>query len=222
MERPVTPRGAGCARPILIYDGDCNFCRFWIERWRLLTVDRLDYIELQSPTVAERFPNLPRADLVKAVHLVEPDGNICQGAEAVFRSLALNPSWRWLLAAYRSLPGVKPASERLYQYVAEHRTGLSAVTRIALGGYPAPARYELTRNLFLRGLGTIYLIAFLSLWYQVDGLIGRNGILPAAEYVDAARQYFDGQQVGWARYLALPTWCWLSASDFCLHALCGL
>ena len=33
-------------KPILVYDGDCSFCRLWIGRWRDLTADRVRYEEL--------------------------------------------------------------------------------------------------------------------------------------------------------------------------------
>ncbi|KAJ8669667.1 hypothetical protein QAD02_000926 [Eretmocerus hayati] len=36
-----------------------------------------------------------------------------------------------------------------------------------------------TRNLFLRGMTIIYLFAFLSFYYQIPGLYGDNGVLPA-------------------------------------------
>src|SRR5256885_12282910 len=39
----------------------------------------------------------------------------------------------------------------------------------------------LSRWIFIRLLGVIYLVAFISLWRQIDGLIGHNGILPVAE-----------------------------------------
>src|SRR5207249_10030003 len=70
--------------------------------------------------------------------------------------------------------------------------------------------------LFLRLLGLTYLIAFVSLWTQIDGLVGHNGILPAADYLEAIRQ-----RVGPERYWWLPTICWFSASDSFLHFLCG-
>jgi hypothetical protein len=69
--------------------------------------------------------------------------------------------------------------------------------------------------LLLRGLGLTYLMAFASLAVQVDGLIGRRGILPVANYLDNMR---------WARgreaYWELPTVFWLDASDRALH-LCA-
>ncbi len=39
--------------------------------------------------------------------------------------------------------------------------------------------YLLTRWIFLRLLGIVFIVAFLSLSVQIKGLIGNNGILPA-------------------------------------------
>lgn len=41
--------------------------------------------------------------------------------------------------------------------------------------------YTISRWLFLRGLGVVYLIAFLSLWRQVTALLGEKGLLPVAD-----------------------------------------
>jgi hypothetical protein len=73
----------------------------------------------------------------------------------------------------------------------------------------------LARWLFLRFLGAIYLIAFLSFWIQVEGLIGSNGILPAAELMQRAHE-----RIPW-RFDLLPTLAWFNASDRFLHFLCG-
>ncbi len=73
----------------------------------------------------------------------------------------------------------------------------------------------LTRWIFLRLLGVIYLIAFISLWTQLDGLIGSNGILPASELMESVRQRFPG------RFDLLPTLAWFDASDQFLHLLCS-
>ncbi|HKQ60052.1 MAG TPA: lipase maturation factor family protein [Candidatus Polarisedimenticolaceae bacterium] len=73
--------------------------------------------------------------------------------------------------------------------------------------------HALTRWLFLRALAIVFLIAFLSYWVQLDGLIGSRGILPARALIDAASTW------GAARFWHLPTLCWLGVSDGCLHAL---
>lgn len=220
MRSPVQV-GQPPPKPLLVFDGDCNFCRFWIERWRQITGPRVDFIPFQDPAVSARFPELAREQCELAVQLIEPDGKVYSGAEAAFRALGSQRSWRWPLAAYRSLPGAAGLSERLYRVVARHRTVFSWLTRALWGSQPELPRYQLVRWIFLRGLGLVYLGAFLSLWVQMDGLLGSKGILPAAEYMKGAREFFDGQNLGGTRYYLMPTWCWISASDLFLHALCG-
>ena len=56
------------AKPVLIFDGDCNFCRRWILRWQQATGERVEYIPFQDPTVAQRFPELTRERCEQAVH----------------------------------------------------------------------------------------------------------------------------------------------------------
>jgi hypothetical protein len=72
----------------------------------------------------------------------------------------------------------------------------------------------------LRVLGVVYLAAFWSLATQIVGLIGHDGILPAAEYMERVRAYVAAENIGLDRYRLLPTICWLGASDVVLRALC--
>jgi lipase maturation factor 1 len=73
-----------------------------------------------------------------------------------------------------------------------------------------------TSWLFLRLLGVVYLIAFVSLWSQIHGLVGKQGILPIADFLAAVRR-----QAGAAGYRELPTLLWFDASDAALHVLCA-
>jgi hypothetical protein len=77
----------------------------------------------------------------------------------------------------------------------------------------APISYAWTRQLFLRSLAVVFLIANVSYWVQLDGLIGAQGILPAAEFMTAVKGL--GVSGAWRA----PTLCWLGASDGSLHAL---
>ena len=74
--------------------------------------------------------------------------------------------------------------------------------------------YLLSRWLFLRLLGLVYLIAFVSLAVQVTGLVGEHGILPARDFLDQARTTYGG-----AAYRLFPTLCWLGAGDGALRLL---
>ena len=77
--------------------------------------------------------------------------------------------------------------------------------------------YVLTRWLFLRSLGVIFLIAFASLGSQLPGLIGEHGIWPAREYLSRIQQV-----MGADRFLQVPSLFWLNASDAFLIAICWL
>jgi hypothetical protein len=72
------------------------------------------------------------------------------------------------------------------------------------------------RWLFLRALGCIYFSAFFSLIFQIRGLIGPDGILPAVEYLQAV-----AHALGYSRGIWFaPTLLWLSSGAHALTALC--
>ena len=198
------------SKPLLVYDNDCDFCRYWIAQWQHVTGNRIAYAPYQE--VASRFPEIPISAYESSVQLILENGTVFSGAEAVFR--ALNNSL--LLWCYYHLPGFASVSEGIYRFVARHRSFFSALTRWFCGTHTDKTTFYLSRWLFLRGLGCIYLIAFLSLWVQIQGLVGSNGILPAGEYLTAVRQ-----QIGPEGYYLLPTLFWLNPSDAFLHFLCA-
>src|SRR5262249_5854509 len=109
-------------RPLLVYDGHCDFCRFWLNRIRRRVGDRIAYEPYQK--VADRSPVLPRARFRRAVQLIEPDGRVYGGAEAVFRALAQAPRGDCWLRVYRRVPGARPFFDLGYRFVANHRPGL--------------------------------------------------------------------------------------------------
>src|SRR5579859_7926630 len=132
MNRGI-PVAAPPPKPLMVYDGDCRFCGLWIRRWRQLTGDPVDYIKSQDPQVAARFPEIPREEFNQSVQLIEPDGAVFSGAEAVFRALAKNPNLAWPLDFYESSPAFAKITEGSYKFVAGHRTAFSYVTRFLWG-----------------------------------------------------------------------------------------
>lgn len=72
------------------------------------------------------------------------------------------------------------------------------------------------RWLFLRALGCIYFSAFFSLVFQIRGLIGPEGILPANEYLEAVAHTLGHLRGVWYA----PTVLWFSTSPHSLTALC--
>lgn len=74
----------------------------------------------------------------------------------------------------------------------------------------APGRL-VPRWIFLRALAAIYFSAFFSLLFQIKGLIGTDGILPAHDYLAAVAHSYPLSKLWFA-----PTVYWISSSS---HAL---
>lgn len=109
-------------KPLLIYDGDCAFCRRCVEYGRNLTGDAVDYRPYQQ--VAAQFPYIPIEQFRAAAQFVDRDGSVSSGAEAVFRALAHAPGYGWLLWLYRHSGHFAALSEAAYRWVARHRDDL--------------------------------------------------------------------------------------------------
>src|SRR5499427_5640929 len=108
---------------------------------------------------------------------------------------------RWLFASGQN------GSSRLGQ-------DAEGVKDAALPG-PGKADGLLPRWIFLRALGLIYYSAFFSLAFQIKGLIGPQGLLPAGEFL---REVW--QQFGRVGYWYAPTLLWFSSGRHMLTGLC--
>ncbi len=199
-------------RPLLVYDGDCSFCRLWIERWKTTTGDQVRYEPFQQ--VASQFPEIPREEFTRSVQLILPSGEVFSAAHAVFRALAFARGHGWMLWLYRRVPGVALASEGAYGFIARRRNPLYKLTRLLWGDHFESPDFVLTRGIYLQLLGVVYFFAFLSLVTQITGLIGTDGLAPVGNYLQLIRE-----NLGAAGYWRFPTLCWLSSTDAFLHFL---
>lgn len=78
-------------------------------------------------------------------------------------------------------------------------------------------RYSRTAELFIRLLGLVYFCALGSFAMQIDGLVGRNGVVPMGPFIEhVARQY------GTAGWLVVPSLFWFSSSDTFVQLTCFL
>ena len=201
-------------KPLMIWDGDCHFCKRWIERWREITAGKVEYATYQE--AAAQFPEIPIEQFKRSVVFIEPDGAAFVAAEAVYRSLRYRSSRKWLAWSYDHVPGFAGISDAAYKFIARHRALGSTFTRLLWGKDVRPPTYFWARRWFLRTIGLVYLIAFVSLWVQIDGLVGSSGMSPVSQFLPAVRQQF-----GTDAYFLLPTFCWFASSNAFLHLLCG-
>jgi predicted DCC family thiol-disulfide oxidoreductase YuxK len=201
-------------RPVLIYDGDCSFCKLWIGYWGALTGDRVEYITAAAAAAKSRYSDIPVLDMRRSVQFIAPDGTRYQAAEAVFRSLATVPRLGWLLVLYHSLPGFSMIAEAIYRLIARNRELGYKVTRLLWGDEVRPSTYFAASALFTRALSFLYLIAFASFGMQARGLIGSQGILPLRSYFESALG-----QLGSSTLWRIPTLFWWAPEDFAILSI---
>lgn len=203
------------SKPLLIWDGECNFCRRWIHRWQAFTQDKIDYAISQE--VRSRFPQIPPDHWDQSVQLIETDGKVYQGAAAVFKALSYASKKKWLYPLYQKVPAFRGVSEWFYAQVASNRVLFSKLTWFLWGDHLEPSTYQFSSWLFVKWLGVIYFIAFVSFAYQARGLVGAQGLIPMEEYLNMAKEYYG--KIG---FLNLPTLFWLNSSDGMLLTVGGL
>jgi len=76
-------------------------------------------------------------------------------------------------------------------------------------------QFSVASDVFLRALAVVWFIAFASFWWQLRGLVGPNGVLPAQPFLDAI-----AKELGEHRWWQTPTLCWIFGAGWFLHALC--
>ncbi|CAM4308066.1 lipase maturation factor family protein [Corallococcus soli] len=199
-------------RPLVLFDGDCGFCKRWVARWSGNTDGRVRFVRASGWLLT--LLGIPRREMQRAMQLVEPSGRRSSGAEAVFRMLAWSPHRSTRVAARLGLlPGIRQAAGAAYSLIARNRRRASRLDTWLFSRVTEPAEHRWVRWVFLRLLGGTFLIAFTSLGRQVLGLYGEKGIRPLREVTHSERWAAQGK---WRR----PSVFWWDASDAALTRGC--
>ena len=70
-------------------------------------------------------------------------------------------------------------------------------------------RILISRIIYLRLLSIIYLLSFISLYYQIQGLWGNEGIVPANLFISNLKQ----NSTLYSHIISYPSFVWLFSSD---------
>jgi predicted DCC family thiol-disulfide oxidoreductase YuxK len=108
---------------ILLYDGDCAFCRTSVGLLR-----RLDWFGRIRPQDARDTANLPHCPeplvpekLLEEMHVVTPDRRHAYAGYRAIRWLAWRLPPLWPLAPFFYLPGALWFGSKLYRWIARNR-----------------------------------------------------------------------------------------------------
>lgn len=113
-------------RAIVLYDGDCPFCRRSVRILRAL--DWLGRLEFQSARDTANLPrttvSLDRIKLLEEMHVVTPARDRAYVGFSAFRWIAWRLPLTWPLAPFLYIPGVLTLGNRVYRLVARNRFDL--------------------------------------------------------------------------------------------------
>lgn len=113
------------ARCVVVYDGQCRFCRRQVEWIRARDCGvRLELVPRQTVGLEQRFPLLAEDDFNSGLRVVMPDGTVRIGADGVYEIARRLPRWRWVAWLYR-VPGLRQIARGLYACVARNRYKLA-------------------------------------------------------------------------------------------------
>ena len=106
-------------RPLLVWDGDCGFCKRCVLLWRRIVKEPIDDCPYQECKV-QRLP-VSDPQFARRVYLFERDGTPLSGAAAVYRSLQ-STRLAFLHRLYSRSAAFAAFSEKAYAWVARHRS----------------------------------------------------------------------------------------------------
>ncbi|WP_017719617.1 thiol-disulfide oxidoreductase DCC family protein [Kamptonema formosum] len=110
----------------VIYDGNCNLCVTLVQLLESLDKgERFTYIPMQDEPALSDFGITP-SDCELGMILIDagaPDRR-WQGSDAAEEIGRLLPLGSVFVAAYRALPGLKWAGDRVYEQIRDHRYAL--------------------------------------------------------------------------------------------------
>ena len=141
-------------KPMLVWDGDCGFCKFWKTRWELKTNGQIEFRTYQE--VAKNFPDIPLKEFKKASKLIEPNGQVYNGPDSAYRSLYYsgNKIWHNLYASHKIFQSI---SDHAYNHIAKNRSFYFKITKIMVGNQPKS----------LKHFWIFYLLLLIALLYWV-------------------------------------------------------
>jgi hypothetical protein len=207
--------------PLLIYDGECGFCKKVAERILFLSNHTISILPFQEAPLIDKeeldkeekggdgkekertFLPIRKEDAEKEVYLFLSPTTFFRGARAFLELSRWGIGDPFFLFLYTRWEGLALFSEKLYQWVARHRHFAGRITHLLFGDSFLPPGYRRTIRILLASLSIVYCFAFLSLLVQARGLYGNDGIFPVVEYFSFLRK--NG-----VRFSDLPSLLWLS------------
>ncbi|MFT6167615.1 MAG: putative DCC family thiol-disulfide oxidoreductase YuxK [Vicingaceae bacterium] len=122
-------------KPLMVFDGNCGFCKYWVIRWKKISGLGVDYKPYQE--VAVHFKDIQEHHFKQAVRYIDMDGHIFNGPDAAYITYYNKNKLKFLHQWYINKNWFRKFSDYAYQFVADHRNTMSIITIRLFGKNPA-------------------------------------------------------------------------------------
>ncbi|GEQ87140.1 hypothetical protein ULMS_26480 [Patiriisocius marinistellae] len=121
-------------KPVLVWDGDCGFCKYWVIRWKLHTGISINYIPYQQ--IAHKFKDIPLKEFKKASRFIDTDGFIYSGPDSAYKTLSFKNGKSHLHNWYHKYKWFTWLSDFGYNTIAKNRSFMFKLSKAFFGSNP--------------------------------------------------------------------------------------
>ena len=122
-------------KPLMVFDGNCGFCKYWVIRWKKISGLGVDYKSYQE--VAPQFEDIPEYHFKQAVRYIDTEGKVFNGPDAAYITYFNKNKFKFLHQWYINKSWFTKFSDYAYQFVADNRNTMSKITIRLFGKNPA-------------------------------------------------------------------------------------
>jgi predicted DCC family thiol-disulfide oxidoreductase YuxK len=124
---------------LVVWDGNCAFCRYWMVRFRNFTGGRVSDAPFQI--AAAKFQEIQEEEFRESVKLIDPAGNVYSGAAAAIKALETTERFSYLWKLYVKNYLFRIACDLVYKLVSRNRPMAYRITKMLWGKDPAHPRH---------------------------------------------------------------------------------
>ncbi len=125
-------------KPVMVWDGECGFCKYWTTRWRNITKDNIAYIPYQE--AKDHFRDIELIHFKQASRFIDKEGRIYSGPQSAYKTLSYNRNWAFLNNWYENYSLFTNFSDQLYNLIAKNRGVFFKITKLLFGSDPKVVR----------------------------------------------------------------------------------
>lgn len=143
---------------MMVFDGQCGFCKYWVIRWKKMSADKIDFQPYQK--VSSSFQDIEQKHFKEAVRYIDLNGKIYSGPAAAYYTYYIRDKVKFLFLWYENKTWFRKQNDLIYQWIADNRSFVFEVCIKMLGKNPRETKHYWLIYL----LAVIAIISLISFW----------------------------------------------------------